>query len=99
MVVGAPPPLQRATLPLALAPISRKLHWFCWQPIRVSYEKAIGGCYAHWRGGKNHFCGSSLLKWSDTPHRLKAGARCLADSKTCVIGCATAGKACRPDRL
>src|SRR6202789_3044070 len=26
MVVGAPPPPQRATLPLALAPISRKLH-------------------------------------------------------------------------
>ena len=27
MVVGAPPPPQRATLPLALAPISRKLHF------------------------------------------------------------------------
>src|ERR1700761_2356503 len=26
IVVGAPPPPQRATLPLALAPISRKLH-------------------------------------------------------------------------
>src|SRR6185437_11647065 len=26
MVVGAPPPPQRATLPMALAPISRKLH-------------------------------------------------------------------------
>src|ERR1700729_420524 len=26
MVVGAPPPPQRATLPLALAPISRKVH-------------------------------------------------------------------------
>src|SRR5580698_7742514 len=27
IVVGAPPPPQRATLPLALAPISRKLHF------------------------------------------------------------------------
>src|ERR1700733_11073924 len=27
MVVGAPPPPQRATLPLALAPISRKVHF------------------------------------------------------------------------
>src|SRR5580704_17314816 len=29
IVVGAPPPPQRATLPLALAPISRKLHLGC----------------------------------------------------------------------
>src|SRR5580658_3658393 len=39
IVVGAPPPPQRATLPLALAPISRKVHF---GRVRGLSRKTIG---------------------------------------------------------